>query len=75
MTDSESCNCDVGLWERVYREYLELPGLQLTLAQAARLCDASRETCAQVLESLVDAGFLRRVEDVYARADSARLCA
>ena len=75
MNDSEICTCDVALLERVYREYLELPGLQLTLAQAARLCDTNRETCADALKALVDAGFLRRVEDVYARADSGRLCA
>ena len=75
MNDSEIGNRDVALLERVYREYLELPGLQLTLAQAARLCDADRESCQQVLEALVDAGFLRRFENVYARVDSGRLCA
>ena len=75
MTEIETCHRDADLLERVYREYLDLPGLQLTLAQAARLCDTDRETCAQALESLVDAGFLRHFADAYVRADSGRLCA
>ena len=63
---------DVDLLARVYGEYCEMPGLQLTLAQAARLWNLERAQAAQILEALVDATFLRRVRDVYVRADSWR---
>ena len=59
----------------VYSEYLEMPGLQLTLAQAARLWHSDRDACALALETLVDASFLRRAGAHYFRADSARICA
>ena len=65
----------VDLLVRVYSEYCEMPGLQLTLAQAARLWNLDRAQAAQILETLVDARFLRRVRDAYVRADSWRACA
>jgi hypothetical protein len=58
----------------VYSEYLEMPGLQLTLAQAVRLWNSDRDSCTQVLETLVDASFLRRAGGHYVRADSGRIC-
>ena len=62
----------VKLANLVYREYLEMPGLRLTLAQAARLWNSDRDTCAQALETLVDASFLRCAAGNYVRADSGR---
>jgi hypothetical protein len=45
---------------RVRGEYNEMPGLQLTLAQACRLWQLDTSTCAVLLEQLVREGFLCR---------------
>jgi hypothetical protein len=66
---------EVDLLGRVYLEYLELPGLQLTVAQSVRLWNTDRDTCIQALETLVDASFLRRDGDCYVRVDAGRMCA
>jgi hypothetical protein len=66
---------DVNLLARVYGEYMEMPGLQLTLAQASRLWNMQLTTSADVLNRLVDASFLRRAGDRYVRADCGRICA
>lgn len=50
------------LCNRITGEYLEMPGLNLTLAQAMRLFDVDRSTCTRALNDLVDAGFLMRDE-------------
>jgi hypothetical protein len=42
------------LERRLLREYLDLPGLSLTLPQAARLLLADASTCQTVLNSLMD---------------------
>ena len=60
---------------RVYSEYIEMPGLQLTVAQASRLWNMKLATSAHLLNRLVDASFLRRSGDRYGRADSGRMCA
>ncbi len=43
---------------RVRAEFMEMPGLKLTLCQAARLWAMDAGTCAAVLSTLVDAHFL-----------------
>ena len=43
---------------RIRAEYLEMPGLRLTLAQAQRLCGVDQALCQTVLGALVDAKFL-----------------
>ena len=49
--------------------YVEMPGLTLTLAQAARLWALDVALCREVLTTLVDARFLVRIRDVsFARA-------
>lgn len=48
---------------RVRGEYLEMPGLNLTPAQAQRLWGLDRRDCESVLRELVDAHFLRRSPD------------
>ena len=48
------------LARRLLREYLEMPGLSLSLAQSTRLLSADMPTCRRVLDSLIDAGCLTR---------------
>jgi hypothetical protein len=45
--------------QRVCGEFLEMPGLRLTCAQAQRLWGLTEPTCRALLEFLVDAKFLR----------------
>ena len=66
---------DVTLLTRVYGEYIEMPGLKLTLAQASRLWNVQLATSAQLLDRLVAESFLRRAGNHYVRADSGRACA
>ena len=57
------------LVRRVRGEYREMPGMRLTLDQAMRLWMLDRETCSDVLDSLVAAHFLERDHSGrYARA-------
>ena len=44
--------------ERVRGEYREMPGLRLTVAQAARLFNLEPAQCGQVLDTLVVKGAL-----------------
>lgn len=55
------------LIDRVRNEFLEMPGLKLTLAQAARFLCLDSSTCCDVLQSLIDSGFLRRIDGSYIR--------
>jgi len=50
---------------RVSSEFLEMPGLRLTVAQAARLFSLDRERCRRLLESLVQNGALSTDGTVY----------
>ena len=51
------------LTSRVRSEFLEMPGLCVTMPQAARLWGIERPVCEQVIGALVDAAFLRRTKD------------
>ena len=54
--------------ERLRVEYLEMPGMNLTVEQAQRLCGVERAECAMVLGSLVVAKFLYvKADGTYAR--------
>lgn len=58
---------------RICSEFIEMPGLRLTLRQAQRLWGLDEKTCASSLAFLVDAKFLTRVDDrVYARLTDGR---
>ena len=59
------------LLRRVRGEYLEMPGLRLTVAQAARLWNADWDECGRTLDALTRAGFLYRSKDQYLRHASA----
>jgi hypothetical protein len=48
---------------RVRAEYLEMPGLKLTPAQAERLWGIDVRHCQRLLDFLVEAGFLKRSPD------------
>jgi hypothetical protein len=52
---------------RIEGEYRELPGLQLTLAQAVRLFDTDPRTTEAVLDGLVSTSFLRHAGTFYIR--------
>jgi hypothetical protein len=53
---------------RIRSEYLEMPGLRLTSAQGQRLWGLEATSCAEALQFLVEAGFLRRTDaDQYVR--------
>ena len=47
------------LVQRVRAEFLEMPGLQLTPAQARRLWNLDVEMCRTVIDALVAEAFLR----------------
>jgi hypothetical protein len=44
---------------RVRNEFLEMPGLQLTLAQTARLLGLDTRDCREAIDALVASDFLR----------------
>ena len=48
------------LTRRVRNEYLEMPGLSLTVGQAQRMWQLHRSDCEDLLSALVDSGFLAR---------------
>jgi hypothetical protein len=57
--------------QRIQGEYLEMPGLRLTAAQAQRLWGLESATCSSLLAALVDAKFLTQTRDgAYVRSDA-----
>jgi hypothetical protein len=49
--------------QRIQGEYVEMPGLRLTPAQAQRLWGLERDVCDALLGALVDAKFLAQTRD------------
>jgi hypothetical protein len=47
------------LLQRVRSEFLEMPGLHLTPAQAARLWHLDSTLCEEIIDCLVGSAFLR----------------
>jgi DNA-binding IclR family transcriptional regulator len=83
MRPSADCVCGVNgaparfdeqnlqaLRARVSAEFREMPGLVLTLAQAARLFSLDASRCERVLDSLVDCGVLVTNGSAFSRADA-----
>jgi hypothetical protein len=61
---------------RVQGEYIEMPGLRLTTAQAQRLWGLDRAACDALLGALVEAKFLFRTRDgAFIRSESTRAIA
>jgi hypothetical protein len=54
---------------RAQSDYQEMPGLRLTLPQAARLWAYDASFCSEVLAMLVETRFLVRSRDSYIRAE------
>jgi len=52
-----------GIRRRAEAEYLEMPGLKLTAAQASRLWHLDVADSMRLLESMVEAGVLYRARD------------
>jgi hypothetical protein len=62
----------IRLLDRVRSEFLEMPGLRLTSAQASRLWSLDHRTSERILDGLTTAGFLLKGKDGrYARASVA----
>ncbi len=54
--------------DRLRAEFLEMPGLRLSVAQTQRLCGVDQALCQDVLDALVDVKFLRvNADGTYAR--------
>ena len=51
------------LLDRVRKEYVELPTLNLTFAQACRLWQMAPDECQHVLDRLIADGVLRRTAE------------
>jgi hypothetical protein len=51
------------LLQRVRSEFLEMPGLRLTPAQAGRLLGLEPQACQRVITALVNTAFLRWTPD------------
>ena len=59
--------------QRIQGEFVEMPGLRLTPAQAQRLWGLEREVCDALLGALVDAKFLAQTRDgAFMRMEGAR---
>jgi hypothetical protein len=60
---SEPIRANDEVARRVQGEFLEMPGLRLTPAQARRLWGLDAASCDALLVALVDANFLFRTRD------------
>jgi len=59
--------------QRIQGEFVEMPGLRLTPAQARRLWGLERDVCEAMLGALVDAKFLGQTRDgAFIRLDGSR---
>jgi len=59
--------------QRIQGEFVEMPGLRVTVPQARRLWGLDHDVCDALLGALVDAKFLARTRDgAYIRMDNAR---
>ena len=60
--------------ERLRAEFLEMPGLRLTMDQVHRLCGLERPMCSEALDVLVQEHFLCvKPDGRYARASDGRV--
>ena len=71
-TPSDSRN-DLDLHRRIRAEFGEMPGLKLTLRQAARLFNIEPGRCERVLGALVAGGELSTDGKTFVRASTGRL--
>jgi hypothetical protein len=68
MSESLTIVTSAQLLRRIKAEYIEMPGLRLTAAQARRLWGLDGQACLDLLERLITERFLqRRPDGTYAR--------
>ena len=68
MSESLTIVTSAQLLRRIKAEYIEMPGLRLTVAQAGRLWGLDPPACVDVLDRLITERFLqRRPDGTYAR--------
>jgi hypothetical protein len=61
------------LLDRVRAEFIEMPGLRLTVKQAQRMWSLDEQICLELFEALAEEGFLeQRRQGAYARVTSGR---
>jgi len=71
--NTKSLRANEDVLRRVRGEFLEMPGMRLTEAQAGRLWNLDAPSCRAVLTALVDAQFLfRTVEGAFMRLEGGR---
>jgi hypothetical protein len=63
---------EIDLHTRIRAEFGEMPGLRLTLPQAARLFNLEHARCERVLGALVDRGALSSDGKAFVRAGEGR---
>lgn len=68
MSESLTVVTSAQLLRRIKAEYIEMPGLRLTAAQAGRLWGLDEPACLDLLERLITERFLhRRADGTYSR--------
>jgi hypothetical protein len=72
MTLTTTCDDERELCTRIEAEFREMPGLTLTLPQAARLFSIDRVRCERVLAALVEAGHLANNGTAFASSRGGR---
>lgn len=63
MSTKPCCVNEEDVLRRVQGEFLEMPGMRLTEAQARRLWNLDAASCRALLTALVDSKFLFRTRD------------
>jgi hypothetical protein len=51
------------LMARIRMEFVEMPGMRLTRPQARRLWNLNQAACDELLDALVEEGFLKQTSD------------
>jgi hypothetical protein len=72
MTLTHICEDEQRLCTRIQAEFREMPGLTLTLPQAARLFSVDLDRCERVLATLVEEGHLVRRGTTFASFQGGR---
>jgi hypothetical protein len=75
LTERVTACEEQALCTRIIGEFLEMPGLNVTIPQACRLWGIDRPRCVRVMDMLLASGFLRRSGDMYVRAEGGRRAA
>jgi len=70
LTRTSTSTQDHDLHRRIQAEFVEMPGLRLTLPQASRLFNLDRTQCERVLVTLVEQHVLWQCGTMFARPAS-----